>query len=136
MTMNETNDQGWTPLDRALAARIRASVDGAKLPPDFSARLVPALAARRRARRARRFAAAAIAVAFAAAALLAGSAGRVRGDGTDAPRLLVDGPRSGSPGTEIAAGWTLAGICRTLRRRRRDEDNPDPDSPRNPPHAP
>ena len=119
--MNEKNDPTWTDLDRALAGRIRASVDGVCLPPGFSARLAPAIAARRRARRGRRFAAAAVAVAVAAAAaLLAGSARRSAGGDARMARFLAGG--AADPGTELAAGWTLAGICRTLRRRRRDDD--------------
>lgn len=137
--MNEINDREWTNFDRALADLLRASVDGVRLPTGFSARLAPALAARRRAQRARRFAATVVAVAFAAVvALLAGSAGRVWNASPGPPSLLAGDPRSDAPGTELAAGWTIAGLCRTLRRRRRDEERSDfdPDTLQHPTKTP
>ena len=121
--MNDNIDLTWTDLERTLSARLRESVDDLRLPPGFSARLAPAFAARRRVCRRRKFAAAALVAAFAAtiAALAfsmhgpSGPTGRISG-------ILAENHGDG-PVTELAGSWTLAGLCRTLRRRRRNEEN-------------
>ena len=121
--MNEMNDHAWTDLDRALAERIRASVDGVRLPSGFSERLIPAFVARRKALRVHRCAAAAVVIVCAVAvALIAGASCRTCGERPERAQLLAGDSPLGDPGTELAAGWTVAGICRSLRRRRRDED--------------
>ncbi len=108
-------------MDQMLAARIRDSVAGMTLPPDFSARLGHAIASRRRAVRRRMVALVAMPTLL---VLLAGTFSAVRArksSGRSAPASIVATVSKPEDGRQtFVAGWTLAGLCRGFRRRRRD----------------